>query len=120
MLVIVYGTLPGLDNVTVWIALVVLTNWSGNVTEPGDTEAVDCVPTPLSEMFNVGVAGSLLVITRTELRLPIAVGLNAMLTVQVRPGVTLPVTIGQVLPVMRKSLAFPPAIVMPLKNRLAL
>jgi hypothetical protein len=85
MLVIENATLPELERVTLWLPLVVFTSWSGNVKVPGVKLATDCVPTPLSEMFNAGRTGSVLLMTRTELRLPMAVGLKVMDTVQVAP-----------------------------------
>ena len=88
MLLIVYGTVPVLDNVTVWTALLVFTSCVGKVSEVADKVAIDCVPTPLSDMFNNGVTGSLLLIMSTVLRFPMADGLNVRLMVQLKPAPT--------------------------------
>jgi len=113
MLVIGYATLPGLDSVTVWAALVVFTNCTfGKTTAVGDIDATDCVPTPLSEMFNDGVTGSLLVMIRTVLRLPIAVGLKLRAMTQLSPAPRPVPPMGQPLPTM-KSTALPPLAVTP-------
>src|SRR5215831_4462230 len=72
---------------------------------------MDWVPKPLSETFSTGVVGSELLIASTVLRLPMAVGLNVRLTVQVLFGLRPTPAIGQAL-VCAKSPALPPVRVM--------
>ena len=96
------------------------TNCCGNVRPAGETAATDCMPKPLSDMFNTGVTGSELLIISTELRLPVAFGVNVILTVQLWPAGTPAPPIGQVFPEIKKSLEFPLEMVIPLMTRSAL
>ena len=80
-LVIVSGAVPVLDNVTVCAALVVPTVWLPNVREVGVAEATGPVPVPLRATV-CGLVGSESAMDNVAALAPIAVGLNATLTVQ--------------------------------------
>lgn len=111
--------MPVFESVTVCTALVVFTNCSGKVRLVGVTAAMDCVPNPLSEMFNSGVSGSELLMMSTVLRLPMAVGLKVILTVQEKFAASPAPPIEQVLAEMAKSAALPPDRVMPFRIKAA-
>jgi hypothetical protein len=69
------------ERVTVRGALVVLTNWPGNVREVGLTEMTGAVPDPLRFTTRAGRPLPRVMVSVADLA-PIAVGLNLTVTVQ--------------------------------------
>ena len=88
MLVIVSAELPEFVSVTAWAALVVLTTWFPNESEAGERLTGELVPVPVT-LAVCGLSLALSVTVRVALRVPVAVGLNVRLIVQLDPAATL-------------------------------
>ncbi len=117
---------PVLEIVTLWLALAVPTRWLPKVSDVLESITIGAIPTPESAMGcvapGVPVASALSVSVIVAARLPVFVGVNVTLSVQVPPFAATGVPTAQVVALLLGSLkspAFVPPTVMLVKLRAA-
>ena len=115
---------PVLEIVTFWLALEVPTRWLPKVSDVAESVTAGAMPVPLSVIVciapGVPVASALSVRVIVAARLPVVVGVNVTLSVQVPPFAATGVPTTQVVPLgSEKSPAFGPLIAMLAKLRAA-
>src|SRR2546421_13059820 len=96
MLPMVKAAVPVLVNVTAWAALVTLMSWLPKLRLAGFRPTAAAVPVPLT-LTLCGLSCALSVMETLAVRLPVAVGVNVALMVQLLPAASVLEPDGQVL-----------------------